>query len=100
MRTGGVAGHPDPPDLLPPRDVLAAPDRHRRHVVVRRVEAGAMGDPDLVAAAVVLPAGKGHDAAGGGRDAGPGVGRDVDRVVAVVEVLADVPAGDRPGELA
>ena len=91
---------PDPPDLLAAPDMLAAPDRDRRHVVVRRVQVRTVGDPDLVAAAVVLPAGEDHRPGRRRLDPRAPVGGDVERVVAVVEVLADVAAVDGPGELA
>ena len=59
-----------------------------------------MGDPDLVAAAVVLPAGEDDRARGRRPDGRTVVGGDVEAVVAVAEVLADVvaAAGDRPVE--
>ena len=102
-RSGGAdpsrcPSSPTRPTCWPRADALAAPDRDRRHVVVRRVQVRAVGDPDLVAAAVALPAGEDHRPAGRGLDARAAVGLDVDRVVAVVVVLADGPAGDRPGE--
>src|SRR5476649_1062049 len=55
VRAGGVAGHPDPPDLLRSTDMLTDMDKDRRHVVVRGEQAAPVRDPDLVAAAVVLP---------------------------------------------
>ena len=57
-----------------------------------------MGDPDLVAAAVALPAGEDDRPAGGGADGRPVVGGDVEAVVAVVEVLADVVAAAETGQ--
>src|SRR6266576_3833423 len=96
----GVARHADPPDQLAAPDMLAAPDGHGRHVVVGRIEPGTVRDPDLVAPTVVLPAGEGDDACGSGLDGGSAIGGDVDRVVAVVEVLADVATSDGPAELA
>src|SRR4051795_8631837 len=102
VRTRRVARLADPPHALRPGDVLPRPDRQRRHVVVRRVEPAAVRDPDLVTAAVGLPARK-DDAPGAGRDHGrPVIRGDVDRPVARVEVLADVVVAtdDRPVESA
>src|SRR6185369_4602086 len=100
VRTRRVAGLADAAHRLATPDVLAAADGDRRHVVVGGVEPGAVGDPDLVPAAVALPAGEGDDTAGGRANGRAVVGCDVDRVVAVVEVLADVvvAADDREEE--
>src|SRR5258706_479692 len=51
-------------------------------------------------AAAALPAGERDAPRRGGLDGRPAIGGDVDGVVAVVEVLADVAAGDGPAELA
>src|SRR5207249_2610633 len=64
----------------------------------RREQTRAVGDPDLIAATVVVPAGE-DDGSRRSRDDARTVWRlDVDRRVARVEVLADRAAGDRPGE--
>src|SRR5258705_13658278 len=47
VRARGVAGLADATDLLAAVDVLPTRHRDRRHVVVRGVQVGAVGDPDL-----------------------------------------------------
>src|SRR5690349_8804689 len=96
MRTGGPSALADSADLLALRHRLTGSDQHRRHVVMAAVDPATVVDPDLVPAAVVLPAGKDDHTVTRGHDRAPVVVRDVDAVVAVVEVLADIAAGNRP----
>src|SRR5205814_5399328 len=98
VRSGRPAAGPDPADLLAARHDLAHGDRHRGHVVHARVQAVAIVEPDLVPAAVALPAGV-DDPRGERRDdRRPVLAGDVDPRMARPEILADVVAttDDRP----
>ena len=96
--SGGVPGLADATDLLATTDGLALAHRDPGHMVVGRVEPGAVGDPDLVTAPVVLPAGEDHGTRTRGTDGRTIIGGDVQAGVPVVEELADVVAAtdDRP----
>src|SRR6266508_1011383 len=97
VRTRGVARLTDTPHLLSLGYALAAANRDRRHVVVGRVQTGPVGDPDLVPATIALPSGKDDGPACCGADRRAIVRGDVEPVMAVMEILADVVAAARHG---
>src|SRR5260221_204333 len=66
VRPGRVPAHPDPADELALGHGLAGADPDRGHVAILDIQVAPDVDPDLVATAVVVPAGI--------RD-GPGAGR-------------------------
>src|SRR5665811_2405346 len=98
VRARGGAGGADTPDRGATSDGPPGGDRHRRHVIIGRIEPAAVRDPDLVATPVVPPAGERDDAGRRGVDRRSVGGRDVEGGMTVGEVLADIATRDRPGE--